>query len=168
MSMKKIDFYEKKKALHLEMLEAIVALFEKAGFDEIDFLPEGEWQRNAYVLYCPDGAYSIQEFQVWKVRCRDGVVEVLAEGDEDEHWISCEHAGDIMTDSLDSLYEAVYDEVADLNHVYYVCELDESGKPTGKVTKETWRLEYAENMMEQRGFIYNEYETALLHAQYKS
>lgn len=164
--MKKIDFYEKKKALHLEMLEAIVALFEKAGFDEIDFLPEGEWQRNAYVLYCPDGAYSIQEFRVWKVRCKDGLIEVLAEGDEDEHWISCEHAGDIMTDSIDSLYEAVYDEVADLNHVYYVCELDEHGKPTGKVTKETWRLEYAENMMEQRGFIYNDFETAILHAQY--
>lgn len=164
--MKKIDFYEKKKALHLEMLEAIVALFEKAGFDEIDFLPEGELQRNAYVLYCPDGAYSIQEFRVWKVRCKDGLIEVLAEGDEDEHWISCEHAGDIMTDSLDSLYEAVYDEVADLNHVYYVCELDEHGKPTGKVTKETWRLEYAENMMEQRGFIYNDFETAMLHAQY--
>lgn len=166
--MKKIDFYEKKKALHLEMLEAIVALFEKAGFDEIDLLPDGEWQRNAYVLYCPDGAYSIQEFRVWKVRCREGIVEVLAEGDEDEHWISCEHAGDIMTDSLDSLYEAVYDEVADLNHVYYICELDESGKPTGKVTKETWRLEYAESQMESRGFIYNDYETALLHAQYKS
>lgn len=48
--MKKIDFYEQKKALHNEMLEAIVALFDKAGFDEIDFMPEGEWQRNAYVL----------------------------------------------------------------------------------------------------------------------
>ena len=80
--MKKIDFYEKKKALHLEMLEAIVALFEKAGMDEIDLCPDGEWQRNAYVLYCPDGAYSIQEFQVWKVRCREGIVEVLAEGDD--------------------------------------------------------------------------------------
>lgn len=166
--MKKIDFYEKKKALHLEMLEAIVALFEKAGFDEIDFLPEGEWQRNAYVLYCPDGAYSIQEFRVWKVRCKDGLIEVLAEGDEDEHWISCEHAGDIMTNSIDSLYEAVYDEVGDLNHVYYVCELDENGKPTGKVTKETWRLEYAESQMESRGFIYNDLQTAQLHAQYKS
>ena len=66
--MKKIDFYEKKKALHLEMLEAIVALFEKAGIDEIDLRPEGEWQYNAYVLYCPDGAYSIQEFRVRKVR----------------------------------------------------------------------------------------------------
>ena len=62
--MKRIDFYQKKKDLHNEMLEAIVALFEKAGMDEIDLRPEGEWQYNAYVLYCPDGAYSIQEFRV--------------------------------------------------------------------------------------------------------
>ena len=164
--MKKIDFYEKKKALHLEMLHEIISLFDKVGFDEIDFLPDGEWQRNAYVLYCPDGAYSIQEFRVWRVRCRDGIVEVLAEGDDEDRWISCEHAGDIMTDSLDSLYEAVYDEVADLNFVYYVCEIDKSGKPTGKVTKETWRLEYAEKMKEVNPHIYNDFETALLHAQY--
>ena len=163
--MKRIDFYRKKKDLHNEMLQAIVALFDKSGFDEIDFMPEGEWQRNAYVLYCPDGAYSIQEFQVHKVRFVNGLIEVLAEGDEDEHWISCEHAGDIMTDSLDSLYEAVYDAVADINFVYYVCELDENGKPNGKVTKETWRLEYAESQMESGGFIYNDFETAMLHAQ---
>ena len=164
--MERIDFYRKKKDLHNEMLQAIVALFDKAGLDEIDFMPEGEWQRNAYVLYCPDGAYSIQEFQVHKVRCVDGLIEVLAEDDEDEHWISCEHAGDIMTDSLDSLYEAVYDAVADINFVYYVCELDEDGNPTGKVTKETWRLEYADNMIESRGFIYHDLDTALLNAQY--
>lgn len=101
-----------------------------------------------------------------KVRCVDGLIEVLAEGDEDEHWISCEHAGDIMTDSLDSLYEAVYDAVADINFVYYVCELDENGKPNGKVTKEKLRLEYAENMMKERGFIYHDFDTALLHSQY--
>lgn len=167
--MKRIDFYQKKKDLHNEMLEAIVALFEKAGMDEIDLRPEGEWQYNAYVLYCPDGAYSIQEFRVRKVRNFDGMIEVIAEDDEKgDTWISCEHAGDIMTDSLDSLYDAVFDYVGDLNHVYYVCELDENGKPTGKVTKETWRLEYAENMMESRGFIYNDQETARLHVQYKS
>ena len=101
---------------------------------------------------------------VKKVRCVDGDVFILPFGRD--MWVSCEHAGKVVTDTLDDLYEAVYDTVADLNHVYYVCELDENGKPTGKVTKEKWRLEYAENMMEQRGFIYNDYETAVLHAQH--
>ena len=103
-----------------------------------------------------------------KVRYDEGIIEIIIEDDEDDNWISCQHAGDIMTDSLDSLYDAIYDFVSDLNHVYYVCELDEKGIPTGKVTKETWRLEYAERMMEYRGFIYNDMETAILHAQHKS
>lgn len=165
--MKRIDFYAKKKLLHMEMLEAIVALFEKTGgIEEIDFIPEGEWQRNVYVILSPDGADSTQEVRVHKVRCIEGEVEVLPYGQD--NWVSCEFAGDVVTDTLDDLYDEVYNEVADLNHVYYVCELDEKGIPTGKVTKETWRLEYAEHVKEQRGFIYNDLETARLHAQYKS
>lgn len=163
--MKKIDFYEKKKALHNEMLEAIVALFEKTSITEFDFLPnDGGWQRNCFVILSTDGVESTEEVLVKKVRCVDGDVFILPFGRD--MWVSCEHAGKVVTDTLDDLYEAVYDTVADLNHVYYVCELDENGKPTGKVTKEKWRLEYAENMMEQRGFIYNDYETAVLHAQH--
>lgn len=163
--MKKIDFYEKKKALHNEMLESIVALFEKTSITEFDFLPnDGGWQRNCFVILSTDGVESTEEVLVKKVRCVDGDVFILPFGRD--MWVSCEHAGKVVTDTLDDLYEAVYDTVADLNHVYYVCELDENGKPTGKVTKEKCRLEYAENMMEQRGFIYNDYETAVLHAQH--
>lgn len=162
--MKRIDFYEKKKALHNEMLEAIVALFSKGGFDEIDLCPEGEWQQNAYVILSPDGAESTYERQVKKVKVEDD--EVFVTLIDHEWWISCEHAGMVVTDSLETLYDAVYDWVGDLNFVYYVCELDENGKPTGNVNKEKWRLGYAENMMEERGFIFNDYETALLHAQY--
>lgn len=163
--MKRIDFYEKKKALHLKMLEAIVALFEKTSITEFDFLPDdGGWQRNCFVILSTDGADSTEEVLVKKVRCEDGDVFILPFGWD--MWVPCEHAGKVVTDTLDDLYEAVYEEVTDLNFVYYVCELDENGKPTGKVTKETWRLEHAENMMEQRGFIYNDFQTALLHAQY--
>lgn len=163
--MKKIDFYQKKKDLHNEMLEAIVALFEKTSITEFNFLPDdGGWQRNCFVILSTDGADSTREVLVRKVKYEDGEIYILP-FDEDL-WLPCEHAGHVVTDTLDDLYEAVYDAVADINHVYYVCELDEHGKPTGKVTKETWRLEHAENMMEQRGFIYNDFETAMLHAQY--
>lgn len=161
--MKKIDFYQKKKDLHNEMLEAIVALFEKASITEFNFLPDDGWKRNCFITLSTDGAYSTREVQVRKVKYEDGGIYILP-FDEDL-WIPCEHAGYVVTATLDELYEAVYDAVADLNHVYYVCELDEHCKPTGKVTKETWRLEYAENMMKQRGFIYNDFETAMLHAQ---
>lgn len=162
--MERIDFYQKKKDLHNEMLEAIVALFEKTSITEFDFLPDDGWQRNCFVILSTDGADSTEEVLVKKVRCEDGDVLILPFGLD--MWVSCEHAGKVVTDTLDDLYDAVYDAVADINCVYYVCELDENGKPTGKVTKEKWRLEYAENMMEQRGFIYNDYETAVLHAQY--
>ena len=165
--MKKIDFYQKKKDLHNEILEAIVALFEKTSITEFNFLPDdGGWQRNCFVILSTDGADSTREVLVRKVKYEDGEIYILP-FDED-FWLPCEHAGKVVTDTLDDLYDAVYDMVADLNHVYYVCELDENGIPTGNVTKETWRLEYAENQMESRGFIYNDMETALLHAQYKS
>lgn len=162
--MERIDFYEKKKALHNEMLEAIVALFEKTSITEFDFLPDDGWQRNCFVFLSTDGADSTREVMVRKVKYEDGEIYILPL--DEDFWLPCEHAGKVVTDTLDDLYEAVYDTVADLNHVYYVCELDEHGKPTGRVTKETWRLEHAENMMEQRGFIYNDFETAMLHAQH--
>ena len=152
--MKRIDFYQKRKSLHNEMIEGIVALFEKAGIKEIDLCPDDEWQYNAYVLYCPDGADSIREFRVAKVRCNGGLIEVIAEGDESDNWISCEHAGDIMTCSLDGLYDAVYDYVSDINRTYYECELDRNGKPTGEVIEKTYRIEYAENHMRERGNRY--------------
>lgn len=162
-----IDFYKKKKDLHNEMLEAIVALFEKTSITEFDFLPDdGGWQRNCFVILSTDGAESTEEVLVKKVRYEDGEICILPFGSD--WWVPCEHAGKVVTDTLDDLYDAVYEEVGDLLHVYYVCELDENGKPTGKVTKETWRLEYAENQMESRGFIYKDFETAAMHAQYKS
>ena len=164
--MERIDFYQKKKDLHNEILEAIVALFEKVGIDETDFRPEGEWNQNGWVIMSPDGASSTYETEVRKVKCEDGMVYI--DIPDCDFWVSCEHGRMVVTDTLETLYDAVFDYVGDLNYVFYVCELDEKGIPTGKVTKETWRLEYAENMMKQRGFIYNDFETALLHAQYKS
>ena len=160
--MKRIDFYKKKKALHNKMLEAIATLFDKVGFDEIDFMPDGELNRNCWIIVSSGGADSTYEERVRKVRCINGWVEVMLKGCDE--WISCEWGGDIVADSLDDLYDTVYDAIGDINHVYYVCELDESGKPTGSVKKETWRLEYAERMKEERGYIYNAYQTALMHA----
>ena len=149
----------------MEMYEAIVDLFEKTGgIEEFDFIPEGEWHRYCYVILSPDGVESTQEVRVHKVRCIDGNLEILPYGQD--NWVSCEFAGDVVTDTLDDLYDEVYNEVSNINHVYYVCELDENGKPTGKVIKETWRLGYADMMKERCGFIYNDLQTALLHAQY--
>ena len=162
--MERIDFYRKKKNLHNEMLDAIVELFNKTSITEFDFLPDDGFQINCFVIISTDGADSTEEVLVKKVRCEDGDLLILPFGWD--MWVSCEHSGKVVTDTLDDLYDAVYEAVADINFVYYVCELDENGKPTGKVTKEMWRLEYAENMMEQRGFIYNDFETAILHAQY--
>lgn len=148
------------------MEEAIAALFEKNGIGEIDFLPEGEWQCNCFVILSTDGAESTREVLIHKCKYEDGKVYVLPFGED--LWVPCEHAGKVVTDTLDDLYDAVYDYVCDLLHIYYVCELDEKGNPTGKVTKEAWRQEYAENMIESRGYIYNDFETALLADQYGS
>lgn len=113
--MKRIDFYQKKKDLHNEMLEAIVALFEKTNITEFDFLPDdGGWQRNCFVILSTDGADSTEEVFVKKVRCKDGNVFILPFGSN--CWVPCEHAGKVVTDTLDDLYDAVYDAVADLNH----------------------------------------------------
>jgi hypothetical protein len=171
--MKRIDFYEKKKALHNEMLEAIVALFEKTSITEIDFMPDdGGWQRNCFVIISTDGVESTEEVMVKKVRCEDGDVFILPFGRD--MWVSCEHAGRVVTATLDDLYDAVYDVVGDLNFVYYVCDLDDNGKPNGITCKRTWRLEYAENFKKERiakygkSYVFNNRETALLHARYKS
>lgn len=167
--MKRIDFYKKKMVLHIEMLEAIQELFEKVGFDEITF---GENDRQCWVIISENGCDSTQEVQVRKVHCIDGEVGVLLEGRD--RWISCQHAGKVVTDCLDDLYDAVYDVISDITHVYYACELNEKGIPTGKVVKEIMRLEDAEKMVEQRirmfgkDFVYRDFNTALLHAQYKS
>lgn len=140
-------------------------LLEKTSITEFDFLPDdGGWQRYIFVTLSTDGSDSTEEVLVKKVKCEDSDVLIMPFGWD--MWVSCEHAGKVVTDTLDDLYDAVYEAVADLNFVYYVCELDKNGKPTGKVTKETWRLEHAENMMEQRGFIYNDFKTAMLHAKY--
>ena len=112
--MERIDFYEKKKALHLEMMKEIANLFEAAGVDEMIFYNEDEYLHEAYLLYCPDGAESIQEQRVKRVRCNEGLIEVVLEEEREDKWISCQHGGDIMTDSLDSLYDAVFDAVYEL------------------------------------------------------
>ena len=164
--MKRIDYYVRKKRLHEEQLGAILYLFDKAGISEIDFMSEDEWQQNCFAIITNGEADTTREVRIRKVKVEEGEIYILPV--DEEKWISCEHTGKVVTATLDDLYDAVYDYVADLHHVYYVCELDENGKPTGKVTKETWRLEYAENMMEQRSFIYKDMETALLHAQRKS
>lgn len=113
--MKRIDFYQKKKDLHNEMLQAIVDLFDKEDIDEIDFLPEGEWQRNCFVIISTDGTDSTREVLVRKVKYEDGEIYILP-FDEDL-WLPCEHAGHVVTAALDDLYEAVYDAVSDLIHV---------------------------------------------------
>lgn len=161
--MKRIDFYEKKKTLHNEMLKAIVALFDKAAINEFDLRPDDDWQRNCYITLSTDGADSTREVRVKKVKCDDGAICILPDGED--WWVSCEFAGDVVTCTLDDLYDAVYSMVGDIIRTYYICELKD-GKPTGNVTKEKWRLEYAESMMKQRGFIYNDLETAMLHAQH--
>lgn len=112
--MKRIDFYQQKRELHFEMLEAIVDLFKKAGIDEIELFENGECRYLCYAMYCPYGADSIRELRVSKVRCNERLVEVMFEDDED-NWVSCEHAGEIVTASIDEVYGAVYDYVSDLN-----------------------------------------------------
>lgn len=106
--MKYIDFYEKKKALHDEMLEAIVTLFNLGGITEIDFEQNCELQ-NAYIILSPDGIDSTYETKVSKIRCKNNGVSVLSEGEN--KWISCEYAGRIVSCTLETLYDAVYDYV---------------------------------------------------------
>lgn len=104
--MKRIDFYNKKKAIHNEMLEAIANLFKEADITEIDFT-SGE--RNPYIILSPDGASSTYEALVTKVRCKDGSISVMVE--DYDRWISCRHAGCVVTGTIDDLYDAVFDYV---------------------------------------------------------
>lgn len=104
--MRRIDFYEKKKAIHNEMLEAIASLFKEADITEIDFT-SGE--RNPYITLSPDGASSTYEALVTKVRCKDGHISVMVE--DYDRWISCRHAGCVVTGTIDDLYDAVFDYV---------------------------------------------------------
>ena len=160
--MEQIDFYKKKRDLHNEILKAISDLFEKAGISEIDFKPNYDWQQNAYVILSPDGASSTYETEVLKVKCDDGWIFISIPDCDD--WISCDPGSMVVSCSIETLYDAVYDYVSNINRTYYVCELDVNGEPTGNVVKHTWRIEHAENMMEQRGHIYLDLKTAISNA----
>lgn len=107
--MKRIDFYNKKKSLHNEMLEAISNLFKEAGITDID-LTSGEYF--PYVILSPDGASSTYETLVKKVKYNDGHISIMVE--DYDRWISCRHAGCVVTGTLDDLYDAVFDYVTDL------------------------------------------------------
>ncbi len=104
--MKRIDFYEKKKTLHNEMLKAIVALFDNAEKNEIDLTGT---PHNAWVVLAPDGCESTIETSVEKVKCEYGMVFIEVGCWDDYGWISCEHAGIVLMDTLDTLYDAVFD-----------------------------------------------------------
>ncbi len=144
--MKKIDFTMRKELLHEEMLTSIEDLFEKARVEEIEILTEdGGWQRTCYVSVCRDGVDSIEEVLVKKCKCVDGEIFIQPRGDDE--WILCSLYSDVITCSLDDLYEAIYDIIADINRDYYVCDTDLSGNPTGNIKKVTWRIEYAEQMI---------------------
>lgn len=105
--MKRIDFYNMKKALHNEMLEAIVNLFKESGITEIDF--EGDGNQSAYVILSPDGASSTYETLVQKVKCENEQVYVTTE--DYDSWLSCRHAGMVVTGTLSDLYDAVFDYI---------------------------------------------------------
>ena len=107
--MKRIDFYEKKKVLHNEMIDAIVSLFEESRLEEINFMPAWGYQTPCWVIVSSGGADTTYEECVAKVRCSNRNVDVLLKGCDE--WISCEHGGDIVTDSIDDLYEAVYNVI---------------------------------------------------------
>ena len=153
-----IDFYEKKKQLHEEMLEAIRQLFILGGISEIDLMPEGELQRHAYVILSPDGCDSVHEAQVMKVFYEDD--ELSVEVNTYDGRISLEYAGIVVTDTLETLYEAVYGHVADINREYFMLTLDETGQLDGMIEPHTWRIEYAEQIKELHGFVYDNYNDA--------
>lgn len=105
--MERIDFYKKKKDIHIEMLEAIINLFKESGITEIDF--ESDGNQSAYVILSPDGASSTYETLVQKVKCENEEVYVTTE--DYDNWLSCRHAGLVVTGTLSDLYDAVFDYI---------------------------------------------------------
>ncbi len=110
--MKRIDFGKKKKTLHNEMLAAIAALIKKSGEAEIDLQPSEKSRYDAWVILSQDGCHSTYETEVTHVKRNDS--DVLIKVKYSDSWISCEYAGDVVSDTLETVYDAVFDYVENL------------------------------------------------------
>lgn len=100
MIMERIDFYEKKEALHKEMLKYISDCVEIAG-GEIDI-----HRMVGYVIISPDGAESTREICVDELKLRDGFLYFHDANaiDEANEWIGKD---DVLCCSIDSVCDSV-------------------------------------------------------------
>lgn len=116
----KIDFYEKKKALHEEMVDAIKELLHINGLDELDLSNGCD---TGYVTIVDDCLYPPTEVEVKRVFL-DEHSNLMADVEFDyDNCINLEDLNNVMLCSFDTVYESVYElihknEVQDCKHYH--------------------------------------------------
>lgn len=113
-----IDFYEKKKSLHKEMLSEIKKMFVLADIKEIDFSNLGSqynWNSpDPFIVLSPDGYTSTYETIVKKLIYKNGVLEVVIP--DYENPIGLGISDSVCLCTIDSIYDAVHHYVSRLLH----------------------------------------------------
>lgn len=105
--LKYIDFYEKKKSLHNEMLSGILKMFALADIKDIVFEDDDSLiNSEPFIVVSPDGSSSTFETKVKKLVCRNGILEAFIP-DFDKP-IGLTVSDMVLLCSIDSLYDAVY------------------------------------------------------------
>lgn len=91
------------------MYEAIRELMIACNVNEIDFSDKLDEIDRPYVIWSTDGAASTQEVRVDKIRMHDGHIEVMdQDGYDDTCWRSIMFGSDVITCSIDDLYDQVH------------------------------------------------------------
>lgn len=91
------------------MYEAIRELMIACNVNEIDFSDNLDEIDRPYVIWSTDGAASTQEVRVDKIRMHDGHLEVMdQDGYDDTCWRNIMFGSDVITCSIDDLYDQVH------------------------------------------------------------
>lgn len=107
--LKYIDFYEKIKSLHNEMLSEIQKMLVLADIKEIVFGDENFSHIQVpepYIVVSPDGSTSTYESSVQKLSYRNGVLEAFIPDYDKPIGLSVSDM--VLMCTIDSLYDAVY------------------------------------------------------------
>lgn len=107
------------------MYEAIRELMIACNVNKIDFSEKLDEIDRPYVIWSTDGAASTQEVRVDKIRMHDGHLEVMdQDGYDDTCWRSIMFGSDVITCSIDDLYDQVHAYLRHFMSNTYVYLLD--------------------------------------------
>ena len=113
--MEKVDFDKMKKELHMKIYNEIINVMKYCNVKEIDFTNDD--LNTAFVVRSVSGYESTEEVIVAKVRItEEGYLEYQTnEYHENNEWFSLGIHGDVLWCTISSLYDAIYDKLANEN-----------------------------------------------------